>query len=137
MARIAVSPLVLSIALAGVASGCGLTTGPSIPTGVLGTWSWIESSGGIAGMTLTPESTGDSITLRFVADRAQLVRNGIVERTVGFTTGGGTDRASLEIRYDEPLMGFETQTATFPSDSVLVLTDPCCDGFVSRYVRVR
>ncbi|MDH3205628.1 MAG: hypothetical protein OEO79_03410 [Gemmatimonadota bacterium] len=88
-------------------------------------------------MTITPASTGDSISLRFMADQAQLIRNGTLERTVGFTTGPGTERDALEIRYDEPLMGFETQTATFPSDSLLVLTDPCCDGFVSRYVRAQ
>ena len=87
-------------------------------------------------MTLTPASTGESMTLRFSGSgEARLFQNGGLVKTVGFDTSPGPDEGALEIRYDEPLMGFEVQTATFPSAGDLVLTDPCCDGFVYRYVR--
>jgi len=76
------------------------------------------------------------MTLRFtVGDEAELFRNGSLVLTVGFVASPGSGEGALQIRYNEPLMGFESQTASFPSGQDLVLTDPCCDGFVSRWVR--
>jgi hypothetical protein len=77
------------------------------------------------------------MTLRFTeGGEARLFRNGSLVKTVGFETSPGPDKGSLEVRYAEPLMGFDVQTATFPSTFALVLTDPCCDGFTSRYFRI-
>lgn len=136
MVRLRLPLLIAFIAMLGAATACG-STGPSFQDGVLGTWRWVESTGGIAGVTLTPASTGDSMTLRFRAGgEVQLFQNGILVREVGFIVGAGPAQGALEIFYDEPLMGFATQIATFPSSQDLVLTDPCCDGFVHSYVRV-
>ena len=126
--------LFASIAVSG-AWACDSATDPSPQEGIYGTWTWVESTGGIAGVTLTPASTGDSMTLRFtVSEEAELFRNGSPVRTVSFVTTLGAEGA-FEIRYDEPLLGFESQMATLPSALDLVLTDPCCDGFVYRWVR--
>lgn len=115
---------------------CGLSTVPTIEEPIIGAWEWVESTGGIAGMTLTPASTGETRSVRFSASGvARLYVDGLETRAVGFAVRQGGERGSLEILYDEPLMGFESQTATFPSVDVLVLTDPCCDGFVSRFTR--
>jgi hypothetical protein len=134
MARMPFLILFASIATSGL-SGCGSATGPSSQDVLYGTWAWVESTGGIASVTLTPASTGDSMTLRFtVSDEAELFRNGSLVRTVGFVTTPGP-RGAFEIRYDEPLMGFESQMATLPTSHDLTLMDPCCDGFVSRWVR--
>jgi len=102
----------------------------------VGSWVWIESSGGIAGVTLTPASTGETMAIDFTAGgEARLSRNGTIERTVDFDTSPGAEKGSLVVSYGEPLWGFDTQTATFPDSATLVLTDPCCDGFTYRYVR--
>lgn len=128
--------LFAAFVMTGAVGGCGLSTGPSSEVGVIGTWTWLESTGGIAGVTLTPASTGESMALRFTLDgQAQLFRNGSLERMVGFATTPGREEGALEVSYDAPLMGFEVQTATFPSGDELVLTDPCCDGFAYRYLR--
>jgi hypothetical protein len=75
------------------------------------------------------------MTLRFtVSGEAELFHNASLVRTVSFVTSVGPEGA-FEIRYDEPLMGFHSQMATLPSDGELVLTDPCCDEFVYRWVR--
>jgi hypothetical protein len=136
MARPKLPTALVWIVTLGAAQACGVTTGPDAGDAVLGTWNWVESTGGIAGITLTPASTGDSVRLRFTDQgEAQRYLNGALDRAVGFTTVPGSNGA-VEIRYDEPLSGFETQTATFPGSQALMLTDPCCDGFVSSYVRL-
>ena len=76
------------------------------------------------------------MTLRFLASgSAHLLRNGELERVVEFRVRPSREGAGLALSYEEPLMGFETQTATFPDDETLVLVDPCCDGFVYRFTR--
>ena len=32
---------------------------------IIGSWTWVESSGGFAGKTINPETTGDSISIVF------------------------------------------------------------------------
>lgn len=135
MVRTRLLLLLATLAASATGHACSFGTGPSAQERLEGTWSWVESTGGIAGLTSTPASTGDSVTLLFtLMGEVSLFRNGSLERTVGFSTARSSG-SDLEIRYDEPLMGFETQTATFPNPFDLVLTDPCCDGFVSRYAR--
>jgi hypothetical protein len=66
---------------------------------------------------------------------ARLYVNELETRAVGFEVRQGEKSGSLEMLYDEPLMDFGSQTATFPGNDV-VLTDPCRDGFVARFARV-
>lgn len=105
---------------------------------LVGSWNWVESSGGIAGITMTPESTGGTMMLRFRAEGVvELLRNDAVERSVVFTTTATKEDSTWEIFYDEPLFGgFESQTAALMGDT-LILADGCCDGFVYRFERVR
>jgi hypothetical protein len=67
--------------------------------------------------------------------QVRLFQDGVLIRTVAYETLEDMGGDFLEVTYDPPLTGFESQTATFPSDDELVLTDPCCDGFTYRYVR--
>jgi hypothetical protein len=104
----------------------------------VGSWSWVESSGGIAGVTLTPASTGETMTVRFGPDGvAELARNGALVRSVTFTTGASRDASTWTVMYDEPLFGgFSSQAASLSGDT-LTLVDDCCDGFVYRFERLR
>ena len=115
---------------------CDGSTGPSDLPRILGRWDWVESTGGIAGVTLTPASTGHEMSLQFLpVGQVRLYEDGSLVRTVGYGVVGDPEADSVELTYQPALWGFESQTATFPSDLELVLTDPCCDGFTYRWVR--
>lgn len=120
-------------AVAGCTSATGLSEDP-----IVGDWAWVRSTGGIAGVTQTPATEGYSVTLRFTsAGEAEWVQDGTLrQRTtyqVAIKSEGGTP--VWVVTYAQPLFGFEQQDATFPTSRTLVLTDPCCDGFVSEFVR--
>ena len=116
--------------------GCGSVTGPDLDEQIVGQWEWIESTGGIAGMTLTPASTGETRALRFDSERVSSFRNDSLVATQRYTLAlvAGTDTWTID--YLDAGSAFEMQTAELRADT-LVLTDPCCDGFVSRYLRDR
>ncbi|MCZ6916272.1 MAG: hypothetical protein O7I93_05815 [Gemmatimonadetes bacterium] len=112
-----------------------------LPESLFGTWSWMRATGGIAGVTLTPESTGYTRVLRFTPpNRVELFRNGEPERDTTFEiitlVEDGVAGSSFGLRFDQPLMDFATQRIDFTEEGDLVLTDPCCDGFSYEWRRV-
>jgi len=125
------------VVLVGSPSGCEVSTILPAEGPLVGEWSWVEATGGIAGVTITPASTGQTIVLRFDDERVELVRNDELERTVEYRAVTKPDGSGLELTYDGPLLtGFESQTASLPEEDVLILTDPCCDGYEYRFERV-
>ncbi len=108
--------------------GCSSPVEPP-PDSLFGVWEWVRAEGGIAGVTLTPETEGFTRQLRIARpDRIQLDRDGVAEVVTRFELipSSGTDFPRL--RYDEPILGQEEHELTL-SEGELVLTDPCCDGF--------
>lgn len=67
--------------------------------------------------------------------QVRLFQDGVLLRAVAYGTVADAGGDSVEVTYSPPLMGFPSQTATFPGGDELVLTDPCCDGFTYRFVR--
>lgn len=114
--------------------GCGEITAPDIGEGIIGRWTWVESTGGIAGLTRTPASTGETRSLRFDGSFAESFRDGELQRRDGYSLNriGGTE--GFQIIYHGPLAPFASQAVELRADT-LVLIDPCCDGFTSRYER--
>ena len=109
---------------------------PIAPTQELldGDWTWVESSGGIAGWTLTPESTGETMSLRFHGGRSvEVFRNDAVEGTTTYRLVSSDD-GTTNIEYAQGIFGFATQGLSVTQD-VLILSDGCCDGFVYRFER--
>lgn len=132
--------LITATLVAMSSSGCGLGQGPTVRSGLEGTWRWVESSGGIAGVTRTPESTGIAMTLTFDAfGVVGLRRDGAPERETAYEAVrvDHPGRPVWEIHYRNPLFGFDVQTVELPTPDELVLVDPCCDGFVWRFERFR
>jgi len=100
-----------------------------------GSWTWVESSGGIAGETRTPESTGETMTLRFLgADSVELTRNGVLAGATTYQIFFYDDGGSTEIEYAQPLFGFASQ-GLYVGEAELILRDGCCDGFVYEWRR--
>ncbi len=117
-------------------SSCSSPVEP-VPDGLFGAWEWIRAEGGIAGVTITPESEGFTLTLRITRpDRIELSRNGEAEVSTRFELlpASGTDFPfPPRLRYDEPILGRDEQELRL-SDGELVLTDPCCDGFAYTWL---
>ena len=119
---------VLAAVCGALLSGCSSPVEPP-PDSLFGVWEWVRAEGGIAGVTLTPETEGYTLQLRITRpDRIQLDRDGVAEVVTRFELipSSGTDFPRL--RYDEPILGQEEHELTL-SEGELVLTDPCCDGF--------
>lgn len=128
----------LAVCLALAASACADGVAPDAE-GLVGAWRWVEASGGFAGETLTPESTGQSMLLIFGEDGLARVYG--EERRDRGTPYEATERSTVtypvwDVRYDRALFGFETQVASLPTPDELVLADPCCDGYVWRFERL-
>jgi hypothetical protein len=101
-----------------------------------GAWRWVESTGGIAGMRVTPESVNYTAALRFTGSQVTILRNDSVKGTATFTLRGD----SVTYQPALPIFvyggGIESQRLAMSGDT-LVLNDPCCDMFTHMFVRVR
>ena len=108
-----------------------------IPPALFGGWVWVEATGGIAGVTLTPETEGFTRGLVFATpNQITLIQAEqiVVETTAEFIPESETDPAQL--RYALPLLGVTQQVVEFNEQGDLVLTDPCCDGFAYVWRRL-
>ena len=82
----------------------------------------------------TPESEGYSLRLEFDGNRVRAFSNNSLVGTSEVSISGDT------IRYDPALSAFrfgslaEPQTITLVGDTI-VLTDPCCDLYMHRFVK--
>lgn len=116
--------------------GCETLPTSGLMVDLLGEWEWVESTGGIAGVTNTPASTGHTQTLIFRPDGTlEIRRDGAPWMTLAFEIVSHSEPGEWELRYSGVTNGFDSQHVSVRRH-LLVLTDPCCDGFVNRYVRV-
>ncbi len=126
--------LVVLLASAACASNPTASDDDELPQALFGTWTWIQSTGGIAGTTLTPESEGYARTLIFTSpNQVEVLRDGVSEATTTFEfvplTMAGSAVRSAQLLYAQSVVGFEEQWVEILENGDLVLSDPCCDGF--------
>lgn len=124
----------LALAVAGACTSIVVSFGED---DLVGTWRWVRSTGGIAGVTLTPETEGVTGVLRFGADGTVGWRvDGELRWSTTWVLGRAAEGSSLAgrsvVRYGEPVVGWDEQAVRIEGGR-LVLTDPCCDGFVHEY----
>ena len=103
---------------------------------LIGTWSWVSSSGGITGTTTTPASTGKNIDLKFTSDGKYFYyTNGIVtsEGTYKFSTQksivDGTYKKSIDFSTSGEMVIEKIDNTN------LYLSDNYYDGFGSIYIK--
>lgn len=109
---------------------------------LFGSWTWIKATGGLAGRELTPETEGFTRTLVITApNRIEVLRNGEPEVATTFRFEPETADAPIvssgRLLYETPLLGFPEQSVLITIEGVLVLTDPCCDGFAYEWAEVQ
>lgn len=134
--------LVLGLVLAWVAA-CGSPglTAVDEPS-LVGSWTWVEASGGIAGVRITPASEGVQRRVVMGSREASLFQDGTLVRASAYRLTVGDPDGSFAgrdvVRWDVPLLGgFEEQGVALPHPDTLVLADGCCDGFVWTFARAR
>src|SRR5262245_41651013 len=125
--------LVYLLLAAVVIGGNSCSKEHSQPAGLVGTWNWVYSSGGIAGITETPASTGQTRSMEYTANgQFQSDINGNLRYgqyqivTASCIHNGGTTN---QVKYSNGL----SQTFVSTHDS-LILDDEVYDGFRSIYV---
>ncbi|MFT3910834.1 MAG: hypothetical protein QM737_15560 [Ferruginibacter sp.] len=104
---------------------------------VAGQWEWVSSFGGIAGMSYTPQSTGQTWGLKLNADLSFIQTGnfsgsdtGIYSTTQETTGSSTTDYLNLFFIHT----GDKKYSYTFLSDT-LVLDDGNVDGLISKFVQ--
>ncbi|MEN8145556.1 MAG: hypothetical protein ABFS14_11460 [Gemmatimonadota bacterium] len=113
--------------------GCSRPVEPP-PDSLFGVWEWVRAEGGVAGVTLTPETEGFSLQLRITRpDSIQLDRDGVAEVVTRFELISSSGSVFPRLRYDEPILDQEEHELRL-SEGGLVLTDPCCDGFAYTWL---
>ena len=103
---------------------------------LFGAWSWVRATGGIAGTTRTPDSEGYTRTLTFTPpNQVQMLQDGVPGVTTTFEFIPPTNNGSAQLLYAQSLLGFDEQWVEITETGDLVLSDPCCDGFVYEWRR--
>ena len=68
-----------------------------------------------------------------------MARDGVPEVTTTFEfvplMGDGSTVSSAQVLYAQPLTGFDGQWVEITQAGDLLLSDPCCDGFVYEWRR--
>jgi len=106
---------------------------------IMGTWNWTSSSGGIAGVTYTPESTGETMVLEFTPDSIYRVYKNdtlVVETEFSIVISESiyTQDSTKIITFDP---GMIPRSIVFDSPNDLTLRDEVYDGFISHYRRMK
>ncbi len=137
--RIEATLLALAVlAVAACSSNPVAVDDEQLPGALFGTWTWIQATGGIAGQVRTPETEGFTRTLVITApNEIEVLRDGQSEVSTTFEfvpeTDAGSAVRSAQLLYAVPLLGFPEQWVLITIEGVLVLTDPCCDGFTYEW----
>jgi len=123
--------LLLLISLA----ACACADKEEIPvTGIVGTWNWISTTGGIAGVTETPESTGNEIKLEITLDSIKTYLNGTLTSEVKYSLQRKKSVLFGELR-EMIILEDGYRKMIDRKENNLVLTDDCYDCFMSEYVK--
>ena len=113
---------------------CSNETENSLNVQIVGKWKWTESSGGIQGETINPQTTGENRTIEITPERIKYFLNGklISESDYELTKG-----ESIRTTENTDLMIYENerkQSIVIIGDK-LILYDECYDCYQNEYIR--
>lgn len=109
----------------------------SVPNDLVGKWNWISSSGGIAGTTYTPGSTGETIVLEFTSDSVyKQYRNDLLIVNCEFSIIQAESIYNHKITDMIDCDGSLRRSFSFTASGDLILADEAYDGFTSQYERI-
>lgn len=112
---------------------CGKESDDNQSKTLIGKWNWIQSNGGIAGQTYTPQSTGNIITIEFDDNSTfRQYRNGILNIETTYKLMNIEGYNELFIYYGS---GYPASIITSLENNTLTLCDYMDDGYIHAYKR--
>jgi len=103
---------------------------------IIGRWNWVQSNGGFAGVTETPESEGYTSYFIFKEDRTlEIYKNDTLKYQYIYTLSKEKTIFSID---SLPVIMFGDHVAwlySFQTEDTLILNDNICDGFSHTYSR--
>ena len=99
---------------------------------VLLSWTWVQSSGGFAGQTTTPASTGDEIRIEFTTKTYKKYVNSVLEEDLKYSVA---EEKSIISNEPVEIITFSNgwRQSYEVTDSTLFLMDECYDCFMHEY----
>jgi hypothetical protein len=131
-------PAIALAVLSAAAAGCHVGGSPraSSTPSLTGKWEWIETTGGIAGIHKTPESSGERWTIQFTADGTYAeTRDANPVETGRYSIEPRLAIADHATRPALIVAGRPDRIMERPDDHTLVLVDNVIDGFASTFTR--
>jgi hypothetical protein len=118
---------------------CPSDSSSNVPRALYGSWNWVKSQGGIAGVTITPASAGYTRKVVYNPNMTyEWYKNDSLEVMSAFSiyyiTESPLDTFPV-IHYDS-LPEFQDKMIYSLKNDTLVLSDRCIDCFVHTYVKV-
>ena len=113
---------------------CSTTTNHDSADQIMGEWVWIESSGGLAGTTETPESTEKEIWLQISNNSIKQFINGTLESDRTYKIERRESVIFGDLR-DMIIYGNGFRQIFSTTGNKLILTGDCNDCFQSEFVR--
>lgn len=98
-----------------------------------GKWNWVVSSGGIAGLTITPETEKKTFVLEFSATHVKKYQDGVLlyDEPYSIQTNKSIlgDYREMIVTKNSPIQSFQIE------GNDLYLSQECYDCFQSKYTR--
>lgn len=117
--------------------GCTYSDEKEIDNAILGSWKWVNSSGGFAGTTDTPESTGESRRVVFEENGGvAFYENGEISIQSTFTCGLEKTIIAKEKHPVVYIEGSFMYAYSFSSTGRLILYDNMIDGYTHIYEKI-
>ncbi len=125
----------ISLLLVGCKNNLPTQSSARLDTSITGSWSWIKSTGGYAGSTITPASVGYTIKISFKPNSVfELYHNDTLLASTDYTLR--QYNSSNIIHYADSIR-FRQQYVQLAAYDTLTLTDNVADGYSSAYSRLR
>lgn len=125
---------ILIFVLISAFSSCSKDGEPQISENIIGRWVWVESSGGIGGITETPTTTENEVIIEFSDNKCTKYLNGNIDYVLTYTIEKGN---SILTQEETELIIYENGLKqSFKLDGQkLILFNECYDCFQNEYIK--
>jgi hypothetical protein len=125
---------ILILLLASLTINCSNDDENNIDQQLIGEWKWIESSGGIQGETLNPQTTGENRNIEITSDKIKYYTNGILTLEFDYYLQKGE---SIRTNEKTDLMIYENdrKQSIVLNENKLILYDECYDCYQNEYIK--
>ncbi|OGS71082.1 MAG: hypothetical protein A3F91_10230 [Flavobacteria bacterium RIFCSPLOWO2_12_FULL_35_11] len=125
---------ILILLLASLTINCSYDDEVNINQQLIGEWKWIESSGGIQGEILNPQTTGENRNIEITSDKIKYYTNGILTSEFDYYLQKGE---SIRTNEKTDLMIYENdrKQSIVLNGNKLILYDECYDCYQNEYIK--